>query len=296
MRFNRSTLLALGLPLLLGIAYINLLVIPRAVGEPPTRQLTAAESSSLWSESQSFFNQSKYRESLAAALKLHDSYPGNHLYLEMAAASYGRLGDYPHEAEFWEKYFDSAPNPLAACPQMGQAYWKQGRKHEAIDAYERCLARDPKNADSIFYLAHALELAGELDRAADLYRQGMQIAPEYADMKIGLARLWLRQGKAAQAEKESQLLLQSSPDNLDALLVAGLAYSAEGQFAKAKKYLAKGVELSGADSDFREGLAAIAEQENDLREALRQYDAILSQHPDDQRISAERDALRKKVP
>jgi Tfp pilus assembly protein PilF len=124
----------------------------------------------------------------------------------------------------------------------------------------------------------------------------MQIAPEYADMKIGLARLWLRQGKAAQAEKESQLLLQSSPDNLDALLVAGLAYSAEGQFAKAKKYLAKGVELSGADSDFREGLAAIAEQENDPREALRQYDAILSQHPDDQRISAERDALRKKVP
>ena len=84
-------------------------------------------------------------------------------------------------------------------------------------------------------------------------------------MKIGLARVWLHQGKAAQAEQASQLVLQHSPDNLDALLVAGLACSAEGQLQKAKEYLARGVQLSGTDSDFHEALAAIAEQENDPR-------------------------------
>jgi len=292
---NRSTLLALGLPLLLALAYIGLMVIPWAGGNRKPRQLTAQESGSLWSDSKSLFNRSKYHEALAAALKLHQAYPGNHLYIEMAAMSYGRLGDSQHEAEFWEKYFDTAPNPVAACPQIGQAYWKLGRTDEAIAWFERCLARDPKNSDSIFYLAHALELAGKPERAAGLYRQGIEIAPEYEDMKIGLARVWLRQGKAAQAEQASQLLLQHSPDNLDALLVAGLAYAAEGQFQKAKQYLARGVQLSGTDSDFHEALAAIAEQENDPREALRQYDAIVEQHPDDRRIAAKRNAAREKV-
>jgi tetratricopeptide (TPR) repeat protein len=295
MQTNRSTLLALGLPLLLAAAYIGLMVIPWAGSERPTRQLTAEESSALWSDSQSLFKQSKYHEALAAALKLHEAYPGNHLYIEMAATSYGRLGDYQHEAEFWEKYFDSAPNPVAACPQIGQAYWKQGRQDKAIAAFERCLARDPKNSDSIFFLAHALEMTGRLDRAANLYRQGMKIAPEYEDMKTGLARVWLRQGKAAQAEQAAQLLLQHSPDNLDALLVAGLAYSAEGQLKKAKEYLARGVQLSGTDAEFHEALAAIAQQENDPREALRQYDVMVEQHPDDRRIAAKRNAMREKV-
>lgn len=293
MKANRSALLALGLPLLLGIAYVGLMLAPRA-GRPP-RQLTAEESGALWGDSQSLFKQSKYHEALAAALKLHEAYPGNHLYIEMAATSYGRLGDYRHEAEFWEKYFDRAPNPVAACPQIGQAYWKQGRRDEAIAAFERCLAREPKNSDSIFFLAHALELDGKLDRAADLYRQGMKIAPEYEDMQIGLARVWLHQGKAAQAEQASQLILQRSPDNLDALLVAGMACSAEGRLRKAKEYLARGVQLSGTDSEFHEALAAIAEQENDLPEALRQYDAIAEQQPDDRRIAAKRNALREKA-
>jgi tetratricopeptide (TPR) repeat protein len=295
MKANRSTLLALGLPLLLGIAYVRLMVTPWAGGERTARPLTAAESSSLWSDCKSRFDQAKYQEALAAALKLHDAYPGNHLYIEIAAKSYGRLGDSQHEAEFWEKYFDSAPNPVTACPQIGQAYWKQGRKEDAIAAFERCLRLDSENSDSIFFLAHALEMAGQPDRAAELYRRGLTIAPEYADMRLGLARLWLREGKAAQAAKASETILQRSPEDLDALLVAGLAYSSEGQFPKAKEYLWKGVKLSGEDADFHEALARIAEQENDFAETLRQYDTILKQHPDDLRIAAKRNALRAKV-
>jgi Tfp pilus assembly protein PilF len=114
-------------------------------------------------------------------------------------------------------------------------------------------------------------------------------------MKVGLARVWLRQGKTAQAKQTSEKVLQRSPDNLDALLVAGLACSSQGQFEKAKEYLAKGVKLSGTDSDFREALASIAEQESDSPEAMRQYDAILQQHPDDQRIRAVRNALSERA-
>lgn len=295
MQATRSTLLALGLPLLVILVYVSLMVTPWAGRERPPRQLTAAESSTLWADCKSLFKQSKYRESLAGALKLHDAYPGNHLYIEMAAESYGRLGNYQQEAKFWEQYFDSAPRPVTACPQIGQAYWKQGRTDKAIAAFERCLARDPENSDSIFFLAHALELTGERDRAADLYRRGLKISPEYADMQIGLARIWLRQGKAAPAEKASEMVLQRSPDNLDALLVAGLAYSSQGQFPKAKGYLARGVQLSNSYSDFHEALASIAEQENDFPEAIRQYDVVLKQHPDDQGLAAKRNALRAKA-
>ena len=101
---------------MLAVAYIGLMVIPWAGGERPPRQLTAEKSSALWSDSQSLFKQSKYHEALAAALKLHEAYPGNHLYIEMAATSYGRLGDYQHEAEFWEKYFDTRAQSCCGMP------------------------------------------------------------------------------------------------------------------------------------------------------------------------------------
>ena len=248
----------------------------------------------MWEDCKSLFRQGKYEEALTDGLRLHESYPGNHIYIEMVADIYDHLGRYPEEAEYWEKYFDRAPNPVTACPQIGQAYWKQGKEKEAISAFERCLQRDPENSDSIFYLAHALEMSGQTERAGELYQRGMKIAPEYTDLQLGLARIDLRQDKVPQARDLALNALKKSPENVDALLVAGLVYSREGDLAKAKQYLEHGSKLADGYLDFHFALARIAEEENNSSEALRQYDRILRDQPDNQAIRSKRDAVAGK--
>src|SRR5262245_38734182 len=131
---KRTTLLAIGLPVLVGALYLLLAFKPWAYSSPDKR-LTAEESARLWEDCKSRFKQGKYLDALPEALQLHESYPNNHIYIEMAADIYDRLGRYPEAAEFWEKYFDRAPNPVTACPQIGQAYWKQGKEKEAVSAF-----------------------------------------------------------------------------------------------------------------------------------------------------------------
>lgn len=289
-----SAFVAIAVPLLVALIYLGPFSKSRAHPALSSSGLTAEESNRLWERSNSLFRQGKYQEALPGVLQLHEAYPANHIYLEMAAEIYDRLGRYPQEAEFWEMYFDRAPNPITACPQIGRAYSKQGKETEAISALERCLARDPDNSDSIFFLAHELELTGGTARAAELYEQGLKIAPGYTDLQVGLARVWLRQGNLEGAKRMVDQALQKSPDNVDALLLAGLLYTQKEDLARAKRYLERGVGLADSYSDFHFALARIAEEEKNFPEAVRQYDRILKDHPDNQSVRSKRDALMVK--
>jgi tetratricopeptide (TPR) repeat protein len=294
MRLTRNTFLAIGLPVVIALVYVVLFLKPWAQGRPVDSRLTPEESNQLWSECNQLFKSGKYEDALPGMLKLHEAYPGNHIYIEMLADINDHLGRYPQEAEYWEQYFDRAPNPVAACPQIGQAYWKQGKQKEALGAFQRCLDRDPENSDSIFFLAHAFELTGDTARAGELYEKGLKIAPEYTDLQIGLARVWLREDKLDQAKLIALEAAQRSPQNVDVLLVVGLVYLREGDLIKARGYLEKGVKLSDGYLDFHIALARLDEDEKNFPDAIREYDRILKDRPNDDAIRAKRDALMVK--
>jgi tetratricopeptide (TPR) repeat protein len=291
---SKTTFLAIGLPLAVALFYLVTVYKPWLRPTSPPRGLTAEESGKLWEQCNSLYRSGEYQQALPGVLKLHESYPGNHIYIEMAAEIYDHLGRYQEEANFWEQYFDRAPNPVTACPQIGQAYWKQGKQKEAISAFERCLARDPENSDSTFFLAHALELSGEPERAGELYQRGLKIAPEYSDLQLGLARVRLRQGQIAEARQIALNVLRKAPQNVDALLVAGLAYAREDNPAKARQYLEDGAKRSDGYLDFHFALARLDEQQKNFSEAIREYDRILKDRPQDVEARSKRDALLEK--
>jgi tetratricopeptide (TPR) repeat protein len=294
MQFNRTTIVSIGSPLLVACVYLVALYKPWLHTAFAPGRITAEESGKLWEQCNALYRAGKYQQALPAVLKLHESYPGNHIYIEMASDIYDHLGRYEEEAAFWEQYFDRAPNPVTACPQIGQAYWKQGKQQEAISAFERCLALDPENSDSIFFFAHALELSGETERAGELYQRGLKIAPRYSDLQLGLARVRLRQGREAEARQMALNVLRKDTQNVDALLVAGLAYSREDNFARARQYLEDGVKLSDGYLDFHFALARLDEQQRNYSGAIREYDRILQDRPADAEVRAMRDALLEK--
>jgi len=224
---------------------------------------------------------------------LNKAYPENHIYLGRLADIYDHTGRYDEEAKYWEKFMDHAPTPIEACPQIGNAYWKQGDKFEAqaISAFQRCLALDPKNTDSLFYLGHALEMSSQWAQAAEEYKKGMAISPGYTDLALGLARCWLRMDKPDDAKKLAEQILSKHADSSGALLVLGLYYLHVGNYPQAKSVLKRGAAIAEKDPDFPLLLARIDEKTNDNADALRQYNRLMELRPGDLQLKARRDAL-----
>lgn len=288
-------LLAIGVPVALLAVVYWAVIVHRGSFVPGVKHVTITpeQASQLEQQSTQFIRQDRYADALQPTDTLHQAFPDNHIYLGRLADIYNHLGRYKDEAETWEKYMNVAPTPVAACPRIGQAYWKQGEQFypQALAAFERCLKLDPKNSDSIFFLAHALEMTGQFDRAAQLYSTGVQLSPNYTDLRVGLARTLLRLDKVDEARQQAQQVLDKDPNNRGALLAMGLIELHEDRPALAKGYLERGVKLSDTDPDFHILLARVAEKLNDNAEALRQYTRVVELRPDDQRSRARRDSL-----
>ena len=77
------------------------------------------------------------------------------------------------------------------------------------------------------------------------------------------------QGPVALAHEAAARILARAPDNVDALLVMGLALVREGQPRKARLLFEKGAALSDAYADFHLALGRMAESEGRLEEARR---------------------------
>ena len=222
-------------------------------------------------QSKALLKDHKYQEALLPMQKLYQAYPDNHIYIEQMAQLYDEMHRYKEEAAFWEQFRQHAPRPITACPEIGQAYQKQGLTKEAIAAFGWCLSLDSTNTDSIFSLAHALERDAQFERAADLYGRGLRISPGYTDLRIGLARTQIHLDKIALAEETVGSVLKQAPQNTDALFVLGLAYYRDGDLVKARQYFEKGVKLADGNTDFHLFLGKIAEKEKKIPESIEHY-------------------------
>jgi tetratricopeptide (TPR) repeat protein len=198
-----------------------------------------------------------FEQALPETLRIHKAFPENHIYIDQLATIYGAMGRFEDEAAMWEKYLLYAPMPGDACPQVAIAYKKQNKDREALNAYERCYTMEP-NSDNILYYAEALERIGNRTKALTLYELGVKRSPHYADMIVGLARVEMFMDRIVDARKRVLEVLKTSPDNVDALLVAGMVCTRTGEYEAAQRYLQHGLQLSPDYQDLRIALARVA--------------------------------------
>lgn len=281
---NRDQIIKIVVPLCIVAVFLAFLFLKPGFFKAGIK-LSADDSRKLNEEAKSDISDGKYQDALKPLLRLNRAYPDNHIYLQQLAESYDHLNQPKEEAEYWEKYIDHSPTPLVGCPALPRAYEKLGDSHEKeiIAAYERCLALDPTNTDSIFFLAHYLENAGQADRAAELYQKGIVLSPTYADLRLGLARIWFRQDKVAEAKQATEAVLAKSPNYMDALLLMGMMYYKEDNYVKAKEYLLRGTKISDTYVDFHVLLARIADDQKDYSEEMRQYSRLVELRPNEAR-------------
>jgi tetratricopeptide (TPR) repeat protein len=219
--------------------------------------LSIAQVQRLVKESNALVAAQKPEQALVPLLRLYRAYPESPIYIKQIAEIYQSLNRYEESAAMWEHFLQYSSRPTEGCPSIGLAYKNAAKPQEAFKAFERCWELDKQDSDSIYYYAHELEMSGQTQAAYDLYKHGVRLTSEYADLRIGLARVEIRLGHLSEARSRLREVLERQPTNVDALLAAGMAGAASGETAAAIVYLEKAQRLSPGDADVRRVLARV---------------------------------------
>lgn len=225
--------------------------------------------------------------------RLHAAYPGNHIYMRDLAETYRAMNNFASEAAMWAKFMESSPTPEEACPRAAHAWRQAGHPAKMFETLDLCVKSAPNDPDMVFHKAYAQERWGDTAKAESEYSAGLVRFPDSSDMKLGLARIRLHQGREADALAVARQVLDKSRDNVDALLVAGLAAKASGHLAEARQYLDRGTALSPGYADFHLALADIATRQADAGSARDHYRRVLESDPGNREVRAKLEALEK---
>ena len=86
--------------------------------------------------------------------------------------------------------------------EAGVAARHAGHPGEALTYLDRAAAAEPENADIQLQIGFANLAMGRLEAAETAFRQTLYLAPDYADARLGLARVAQRRGDRAAAMAE----------------------------------------------------------------------------------------------
>ena len=128
--------------------------------------------------------------------------------------------------------------------QLGELLTLEGRKTEAIAAFEGAIAAKPDLVRAKFNLAVVLEEQGESERAVTHYEEVIDQAPDHFQAQFNLGRLYGGMGDSARQQEMWEAAIASNPD------------FARGYFFLAKLLMDQGGDLARAEELTRQGLEA----------------------------------------
>jgi len=138
------------------------------------------------------------------ALRLRPELPGLHLELGQV---YANSAQWPKaEAEFRAEC-KLRPGNAEAAYRLGAALMQQGKAHEALPELKRSNELKPDMPETLYSLGKAYSLVGETAGAEKAWRRVIELeknTPLAAQAHFGLAGVYRKQGKAAQAQQEMQ--------------------------------------------------------------------------------------------
>jgi Flp pilus assembly protein TadD len=149
-------------------------------------------------------------------------------------------------------------NRLSKSPQDGVTLYNlaaslagQKKFTEAAALYEQELKLDPTDARTLTALGAALEGAGQGDQAQERYRRAIAIATPAdsggCDARFNLARLSVRRGEYAEAEKEFRALLTVCSEDAESHSGLGAALLGAGHADEATREFQRALELDAGD-------------------------------------------------
>lgn len=197
---------------------------------------------------------------LAAHLGEHDPTP----WLELGHA-YELAHRYEEALAFYDRAAETAPRDARGPRTGGMRAARWGELDWAAPRLEEAVRRDPLHAPTWHALGLVRVHQGRYVEARHAYLEGLRLAPEAPEHRVGLATLALQENRPAEALEHYDALAARRPDDGDVQLGRAYALSLLGRRREARLALERARAL-GAAPEVATRLAAHIERHDVVRD------------------------------
>jgi tetratricopeptide (TPR) repeat protein len=146
-----------------------------------------------------------------------------------------------------------SPTPNAALPPANMlrdafSLYRRGKLDAAIENYRLILKADPSSPEAHVGLARIYLRQGKVDLASEAINNGLKFSNS-ADLRVAQGEIYFRRGKIAEAEQEWLSVINSGAPNGRAYLGLARVRNALSQYSEGKAMIDKARELDSVDPD-----------------------------------------------
>lgn len=183
-------------------------------------------------------------------------------------------GDYELAIALSRQRLAGRPADTGAHIVMARAEAARGRFEAAYQGFRKVLARDPRNADALYYLTI---LGGVLAQAE--YDRLLAMAPDSPRAHQLLGDLYQAQQRPGDAEREYKSGLRAQPTSLDLLVALADLARHQARFEEAVGYYERAVKISPRHYDALYGLGVAHSYQREYEPAIAAFRGALGVDP-----------------
>ena len=165
-----------------------------------------------------------------------------------------------------------------AFNNLGVLYHARALHPEAVDAFLRALAIDPRMRTAARNLEIAAAIPGACDARVAALDARVAADPDDRAAALERARLSRLVGRSDAAIRQLETLIAEDPDDAAALFERGLIEQRAGDLRRAQRWFERAVNVDGTDTDARLHLAEVLYQRGQSEQALECLDILLTRH------------------
>jgi tetratricopeptide (TPR) repeat protein len=152
-------------------------------------------------------------------------------------------GNHSVAIERFREFLNKFPNHDGAKRYLASAYLALGEWDAVIKLYRpNPTAEPPNDATPLSMMAEAYRAKGDFKSAQRYYEAAIRLAPNAAGLAVRLALARLEVGKAAQAVKDLNWLVETFPDLVEARVQLAQVYTRIGRHGDAKEQIIRSLE------------------------------------------------------
>lgn len=170
--------------------------------------------------------------------------------------------------------------------ELGRTLGKQGKYHEALDAFNKSIAADPKNAEAHNGLGLCYVLLGQEQKGEQELKEALRLRPGLTKAVRNLASLYQRQNRTKEAVPLLEQITDASPGDAKSWSFLMTAYMGEHQIEKALVAGKRALDLAPDDPTVIVNYANMQKQLTKLDEAEQYYRKVVDMNPADKEVSS----------
>jgi superkiller protein 3 len=171
------------------------------------------------------------------------------------------------------------PKLAIAQYDLGQLYLQQKRYQEALGSFQRASELDPALPQAPLGMALAMEGLKDEGNAVAHFEQYLALRPDDLETRFHLARLYLEQGKNAQAYEGLQTVYRAKPETPGLAAALGDVCALLKKFPESEKFYRQALLAAPADPDLHRALGQTLLEEEKLSEAEGEFRTALTRNP-----------------